>query len=131
MSTNPLNKTFWLGLFGSLILVSNSHANSFSMCELTDQEVDVLLDEAAEASTRVMVGSRAVIKDLVNEICDASQEEEDLASLLVKIEGMSERKNLPGKKVLSTSPLAMLLLIEILAVKKKDSAKQLSTQINS
>lgn len=130
MSTNPLNKIFWLSIFGSLILVSTSQAHSFSICELTDQEVDVLLDEAAEASARVKVGNRAVIKGLVNEICDAGHQEEDLSSLLVKLEGVSGRKNLPGKKVLSTSPLAMLLLIEILAVKKKDGDKLLSTQTN-
>lgn len=124
MNMHLLNKTFWLGLIGSLTLISNNYAHSFSICELTDQDVDALLDEAAAASTRIRVGNRAVIKDLADAMCDAShREEEDLASLLVKIEDMSERKNLPGKKVLSTSPLAMLLLIEILAVKKKDGVK--------
>ena len=40
MNMHLLNKTFWLGLIGSLTLISNSYAHSFSICELTDQDVD-------------------------------------------------------------------------------------------
>ena len=130
MNTNLVNKAFWLSVIGSLTLISNSYAHSFSICELTDQDVDALLDEAAEASARIRVGDRAVIKELANEMCDGSHREEELTSLLVKIEGMSERKNLPGKKVLSTSPLAMLFLIEILAIKNNERTKQTPPQIN-
>lgn len=124
------NRVIWLSVVAFSALAPHSHAHPFSICELTEPQVDVLLEEAAETSTRVRVGDPDAVKNLAQEVCSARlQDEKELSSLFIKIEGMSQREEMQGKKVLSTSPLAMLLLIEILAGNKNNGARQSTDDI--